>query len=105
MQTARLLSATLLVILVVGLLVTNGAADPTAEPTMRTASDSVPQPSPELSPREVVQLQVEALGTNDEPFAQAGVKAAFDFASPANKRATGPLERFQTLFDTRRTAP
>ena len=100
MHTARLLSATALVVLVVGLLVTNGAADPTVEPTMRTASDSIPQPSPELSPREVVQLQVEALGTNDEPFAQAGVKAAFNFASPANKRATGPLERFQTLFDT-----
>jgi hypothetical protein len=67
---------------------------------MAPASDSIPEPSPELSPREVVQLQVEALGANDEPSGDAGIEAAFNFASPANKRATGPLERFRTLFDT-----
>ena len=100
MHTARFLSATVLIVLGVGLLVTNGPIDLTAQPTMPTASDSIPEPSPELSPREVVQLQVEALGTNDEPFAEAGIEAAFNFASPANKRATGPLVRFRTLFDT-----
>jgi hypothetical protein len=67
---------------------------------MAPASDSIPEPSPELSPRKVVQLQVEALGANDEPYEDAGIEAAFNFASPANKRATGPLERFRTLFDT-----
>lgn len=67
---------------------------------MAAAADSLPEPSPELSPREVVQLQVEALGANDEPYEDAGVEAAFNFASPANKRATGPLERFRTLFDS-----
>ena len=100
MHTARFLTVTALVVLVGGLLVINGPADLIAQPTRLTASDTIPEPSPELSPREVVQLQVEALGSNDAPFAEAGIKAAFNFASPANKRATGPLARFRTLFDT-----
>jgi hypothetical protein len=64
------------------------------------SADSIPTPSPDLSPTEVVRLQVEALGENDTPYEEAGIEAAFQFASPANKRATGPLERFRTLFDT-----
>lgn len=62
-----------------------------------TASDSLPQPSPRFSPAEVVRLQVEALGSNDEPFEDAGIRTAFNFASPANKAATGPIERFIPL--------
>jgi len=64
------------------------------------SADSIPTPSPDLSPTEVVRLQVEALGENDTPYEEAGIEAAFQFASPANKRATGPLERFRRLFDT-----
>lgn len=63
------------------------------------ASDSLPAPSPDLSPREVVRLQVAALRTNDTPYEGAGIETAFRFASPANKAATGPLDRFRTLFD------
>ena len=100
MHKARFFSVTALAVLVGGLLVTNVPAELTVHSTMLTASDSIPEPSPELSPREVVQLQVEALGTNDEPSEEAGIAAAFNFASPANKRATGPLARFRTLFDT-----
>jgi len=101
MRTARLFSTVVLIALCVGIL---SASTPTFPSTLRApmaaASDSLPEPSPELSPREVVQLQVDALGANDEPHEDAGVEAAFNFASPANKRATGPLERFRTLFDT-----
>jgi hypothetical protein len=56
-----------------------------------------PQPSPDLSPEEVVRLQVEALQHNDEPHPDAGIEAAFRFASPENKRATGPLDRFTEM--------
>jgi hypothetical protein len=70
----------------------------TTRPAM--PADSLPEPSPDLSPEEVVRVQVEALATNDTPYSDAGIEAAFTFASPANKRSTGPLERFQTLFDT-----
>jgi hypothetical protein len=67
---------------------------------MTPSPDSLPEPAPDLSPAEVVRLQVEALGANDTPHEDAGIEAAFAFASPANKRATGPLERFRRLFDT-----
>lgn len=67
---------------------------------MTASSDSLPEPAPDLSLTEVVRLQVEALGTNDTPYEDAGIEAAFAFASPANKRATGPLDRFHRLFDT-----
>jgi hypothetical protein len=71
---------------------TNSATTPPA--------DTLPEPSPDLSPKEGVRLQVEALGANDQPYEDAGIEAAFGFASPANKRATGPLRRFRALFDT-----
>ena len=67
---------------------------------MSVPSDSLPEPSPDLSPKEVVRLQVEALGSNDTPREDAGIEAAFNFASPANKRVTGPLARFRRLFET-----
>ena len=63
-------------------------------------STAIPSPAPELSPEEVVRVQVKALGSNDTPEEGAGIRAAFNFASPANRRATGPLDRFRTLFDT-----
>jgi len=71
-----------------------------ASPAMSSTADSLPKPSPDLSPKEVVRLQVKALGDNDTPHDDAGIEAAFNFASPDNKRATGPLQRFRTLFET-----
>lgn len=49
-------------------------------------------PSPALSPDEVVEIQVEALRHNDAR--DRGIEVAFRFASPENKRNTGPLPRF-----------
>ncbi|MEM6785518.1 MAG: DUF4864 domain-containing protein [Bacteroidota bacterium] len=59
--------------------------------------DGDPQPSPRLAPEEVIRLQVEALRRNDEPYPDAGIEVAFRFASPSNKSATGPLERFTAM--------
>jgi hypothetical protein len=81
------------------LLAALAPAQAVADP-VTPASDSLPTPSPALSPTEVVRVQVEALGDNDDPYEDAGIEAAFNFASPDNKRATGPLPRFRTLFDT-----
>ena len=53
-----------------------------------------PEPSPELTPREVVETQLAALKANDEPETDTGIRTAFRFASPENKRSTGPIERF-----------
>ena len=53
------------------------------------------QPSPELSPEDVVKIQVEALQNNDGD--DNGIEVAFRFASPANRQVTGPLNRFTYL--------
>ena len=57
-------------------------------------------PGPEHGPADVVRIQVQALANNDAPYRNAGIEIAFRFASPANKRVTGPLRRFiRLLYD------
>ena len=57
-------------------------------------------PGPEYGPADVVRIQVQALAHNDTPYRNAGIEVAFRFASPANKRVTGPLWRFiQMLYN------
>ena len=55
------------------------------------------RPHPDLSPVEVVGIQIDALIKNDDPHEDAGVETAFRFASPGNKVNTGPLSRFIQL--------
>lgn len=59
---------------------------------------SLPTPSPELSPDQVVRLQLESLQSNDDN--NQGIAAAFNFASPGNKQVTGPLTRFIKMLKT-----
>lgn len=61
----------------------------------------VAEPSPGLSPREVVEIQLEALGNNDEPTRNAGIEQVWEFAHPANRSMTGPLERFTRMIQGR----
>lgn len=56
------------------------------------------RPHPSLSPGMVVRIQMEALGKNDEPYADRGIEITWQFASPGNKVFTGPLERFKTMI-------
>jgi hypothetical protein len=56
--------------------------------------DGLPTPDPGYGPGRVVEIQVTALADNDDPVEDAGIKTAYNFASPANRRATGPLSRF-----------
>lgn len=58
---------------------------------------ATPQPNPEWSPQDVIRLQVAALQHNDDPVPDTGIRAAWAFASPGNRAATGPLERFMTM--------
>ncbi len=55
------------------------------------------EPDPSLSPQDVVSIQIEALQNNDTPYQNRGIEVTFNFASPANKRMTGPLERFKVM--------
>jgi hypothetical protein len=54
-------------------------------------------PDPALAPQEVVRIQLEALRHNDA--ANRGIAAAFRFASPRNRRSTGPLPRFARMIE------
>lgn len=65
----------------------------------------LPQPEPEYGPAEVIDIQLSALATNDEPVVDAGIKTAYNFASPGNRRATGPLDRFIKMVNGPQYAP
>jgi len=67
--------------------------------------ESLPTPTPDLGPDEVVRTQLDALEHNDDPEPDAGVKTAYNFASPANRRATGPFDRFRRMVHNRRYRP
>jgi len=56
------------------------------------------QPSADLTPADVIRYQVDALADNDVPYADAGIEITFRFASPENRRVTGPLSRFRALL-------
>jgi hypothetical protein len=58
---------------------------------------TLPRPSLQHQPADVVRIVIEALANNDEPFADAGIATTFAFASPANKANTGPLLRFTQM--------
>lgn len=54
-------------------------------------------PHPSLSPKDVVTIIMTALQINDTPEPDNGIKVTFAFASPENKRLTGPLLRFKLM--------
>lgn len=53
----------------------------------------------------MVSIRLDALSTNDNAFEDAGVGVAYDFASPADGRATGPFDRFRRMVHSPRYAP
>lgn len=60
-------------------------------------ADDQPLPHPELTAPEVVRIQLDAMAHNDDPMPNAGIATAFRFASPDNRRLTGPLDRFTAM--------
>jgi hypothetical protein len=56
------------------------------------------QPSPLLTPDQVVRIQLEMLQNNDLVPNDQGIRVAFRFASPANRAQVGPLEHFIPLL-------
>ena len=57
-----------------------------------------PHPPPSLSPGQVVEIVLAALQHNDDPQPDAGIATTFEFASPANRLETGPLQRFASMI-------
>lgn len=65
----------------------------------------LPLPDPSYSPAAVIDTQLSALANNDDPVTNAGIKTAYNFASPSNRRATGPLDRFVKMVNGPQYAP
>lgn len=57
----------------------------------------LPEPHPDLSPQDVIKIQLDALQFNDLLENDSGIRLAFDYASPDNRRIVGPLRRFIQL--------
>ncbi|HET7458656.1 MAG TPA: DUF4864 domain-containing protein [Gemmatimonadaceae bacterium] len=98
--TAGALLALLAAPAVRGQSVTSAAAATSPSSGTAPASATRPKPSPTLAPERVVAIQLDALQHNDTPSADFGIATAFQFASPANRVATGPLDRFAGLVKT-----
>ena len=69
---------------------------PTDDGTAISPLSASLRPSVHLAPEDVVRIQLEALRKNDGE--DRGIAVAFRFASPANKRSTGPLPRFISMI-------
>lgn len=63
-------------------------------PPPRDTPKPPPSPNPDLNANEVIRLIVDALQDNDSPAPDSGLALAFRFASPANRRRFGSLDRF-----------
>ena len=87
LRCMKKLTITLLFVgLVIGCATTDGALAEIADA----------EPTPELSPQEVVELQLAAFRGNGEE--DRGIGIAFRFASPRNRLSTGPVERFAQMM-------
>jgi hypothetical protein len=62
-------------------------------------------PKPELTPQQVVEYQLSVLQRNDQPTPDTGIEKAFRFASPANKKSTGPISHFISMVHSAGYAP
>lgn len=59
---------------------------------------AIPNPNPEWSPRDVVNLQFAALACNDHPERDCGIAVVFALAAPAHQQRLGPFGRFVRML-------
>jgi len=59
---------------------------------------NLPDPNPDLSPLDVVKIQLDALQNNDLMPDNAGIRFAFRYTSPQNRRSLGSLNDFIKLL-------
>ena len=55
-------------------------------------------PNPDITPAEVIAIQLHGLQYNDTPEIDAGIHQTWEFAHPRNRAMTGPLPRFATML-------
>jgi len=66
-------------------------ADPVLVPDLK--------PDPALTPKQVIEFQLQVLQHNDELAENRGIERAFRFASPNNRTVTGPLQHFIQIIN------
>ena len=65
------------------------------------AQAPVLQPSPDLSPEDVISIQLKALSdVENDPTTNSGVARVWAFAHPANRIVTGPIARFTRMLQS-----
>lgn len=87
-------SRPLVLIVAVALIAAHGSVWAQQGSTLDELSQEYP--GPDLAPKEVVRIQMEAFRRNDAD--DTGIAIAFRFASPQNKEMTGPLSRFSRMM-------
>ena len=55
-------------------------------------------PSSDISPKEVIKIQLNGLQQNDLQFKDSGIEQTWNFAHPNNKKVTGPLNNFKRMI-------
>ena len=63
-----------------------------------TSYSEIVIPSKEITPFEVIKIQLAALQNNNEPYQDAGIEQTWNFAHPRNKKITGPFPRFREML-------
>jgi len=64
-------------------------SDPDTGASEAEDAESLPAPRTDRSPEDVIRTVLSALETNDDPFDDAGIRTAFNFAAPAYRSRTG----------------
>ena len=88
-----------LLILSLVILLVGGMSQAAAQETKIT------EPDASLTPGQVARIQMEALGRNDTPYPDRGIEITWNFASPGNRKVTGPLERFKRMVHSPQYEP
>ena len=79
------------------LLSAQALAESATDTPIETTVNGEVGPHPDLSPQQVVRIQLAVLRGNDD--LNRGIEICFRFASPANKSVTGPLPRFVRMIE------
>lgn len=73
------------------------SAEPSADDRNATLLARLPKPSPELTPEQVIRIQLSALKLDSAATNHLGIRKAFEFASQANRQITGNEDQFINL--------
>ena len=65
---------------------------------INTSNADLIKPNSNLEPFDVLMIQLNSLKNNNNPYKDAGIEQTWEFAHPANKAITGPLENFKQMI-------